>query len=372
MSAPVLFVAETRTGRVLTDGIPLSGIPKAGWRINTEGPLSFTIPMSYQFNKRQITDFLYPWKYSFGIRIGSFILQYGPLTGHPEYDPDGESWGFDCAGIWSLFNRKRYLVFTRDYTSPPLSRRDIFRKLLVDDMAQVNGDLPIDIPPADGIAGPGALFEWAKFSPVGELLRDQTDDGDTSLEAEFRPYFTDTTTMAYVRHWTNLAPYLGRQDRAHQWISGRSLVTATPVGGGDRIADLYIVPGQTSGDEFLYGAANAAGGSDALQSQNWPLLMDLDTTHTSSASQDELDGYAAGNFSAFHRGPRLIKARVRINPRAGEGPRLGDWDLGDYGYFQVTGYLGVPNGTYVCRVIGAELATLEDLDLELMLISELI
>ena len=374
MTAPTpplaVFVAETRTGRVLSSSIPYSDIPTVGFRINAEGPLSFSVPMSASFGQREIVDYLYPWKYSFGVRIGSFILQYGPLTVNPEYDPVSESWSFDCSGIWGFFNKKRILRSDRNY--PGASRFDVFRQLVADDLAQTNGDLPIDLPTADGLPGPGAEFPAGKFSPVGELIRDQTDVGDVSLEAEFRPYFPDESSMQFVRHRLDLADYLGRQGFVHRWLSSGSLIVASPVGGGERIADIYIVPGQSNGDTYLVGEVDVSGSAtEGLQNQGWPLLMDLDTTHTSVDNTDDLDSFALGNYNAFHRGSRVVKARVKINPPDGQGPRITDWQLGDYGSFTVAGYLGIPNGTYVCRIIGATLATLEDVDLELILVSEL-
>jgi hypothetical protein len=325
--------------------------------------------MSAYFNKQEIVDYLYPWKYSFGVRMGSFILQYGPLTVNPEYDPESETWTFDCTGMWGFFNKKRFLRAERIYANA--SRFDIFRNLLSDDLAQTNGDLPIDLPNADGVVGPGAEFPAGKFSAIGELIRDQTDVGDVSLEAEFRPYFTDETTMGFVRHRLNLAPYLGRQEFAHQWSTQGSLVVATQIGGGERIADVYIVPGQSNADAVLFGEYDvSASPTDGLAQQSWPLLIDLDTTHTSADSVDDLNSYAQGNYSAFHRGARVMKARVRMDPAPGTGPRLVDWTLGDYGDFLVLGYLGVPDGVYRCRIVGASLATLEDIDLELVLVSE--
>jgi len=365
-----VFVAETRTGRVLWNGIPISSVPRAGYRINTEGSLAFSVPMSAAFSKTQIVDFLYPWKYSFGVRFGSFIIQYGPLVTHPSYDAEAETWEFTCAGLWKFFNTKRILRVTKDCTG--LSSNDIFRKLLADDLAQTNGDLPVDLPGNNGLGGVGQVFEGAKISYIGELLRDQTDDGNNPLECEFRPYFPDTTVMDYVRHRVDLKPYLGTQTRAYQWTNNQgSLIVAAPEGGGDRIADIYIVPGQSSGADLRYGLQQAVGG-DALAAQGWPLMYDLDGTHSSVSDQVVLQGYANGNWIAFHNGPRTISARVRINPPEGRGPRIGEWTLGDLGRFQVAGYLGVPDGAYVARILGVDLVSLEDIELELMLISEVL
>ena len=354
---------------MLSSSIPYADVPTVGYRINAEGPISFSVPMSADFGKREILDYLYPWKYSFGVRIGAFILQYGPLTVNPEYDPVSETWTFDCTGMWGFFNKKRILRVNRSYAG--YSRFDVFRQILADDLAQTNGDLPIDLPALNGVGGPGADFPAGKFSPIGELIRDQTDVGDVSLEAEFRPYFPDESSMSLVRHRLDLAAYLGRQNFYHRWISNGSLVVAAPVGGGERIADIYIVPGQSNGDDVLVGQVDVSSSLlDGLQNQGWPLLMDLDTTHTSADSTQDLNSYAFGNYNAFHRGSRVVRARVRVNPSDGQGPRIVDWRLGDYGAFTVVGYLGIPNGTYICRIVGATLATLEDIDLELILVSE--
>jgi hypothetical protein len=369
-TAPTLwaFVAETRTGRVVDKNIPLAALPRAGYRINTEGPLSLSVPMSKNFNKRDITGYLYPWYYSFGIAFGSFIVQYGPMVTQPEYDAESEEWQITCAGIWKMFNDKRYLTFTRDYQD--LSLRDIARTLISDDLAQVQADLPIDLPALDGGGGHERFYPWPKLSPVGELLKNITDDVG-GPEMEFRPYFTDSVDLDMVRHrFTTGTPFLGQQTEPHRWYSGRSLVVAAPMGGGDRIADLYIVPGAADGINVFLGSYNALNFPGALCTQGWPFLMDLDSTHTSTTEQVTLDAYAAGNYNAFWRGSRIVRARVRANPRDGEGPRISEWELGDLAEFHVTGYIGVPDGVYTCRIIGADLATLEDLDLELQLIGE--
>jgi len=364
------FIVDIRTGKVVYKGLPFSSLPRTGKRINTEGPLSIDVPMTAFFDRDEITPFLTPWRYGIGVAYDAEIIQCGPISENPEYDPEEERWSFTAGGMWLLFNRKRVLVFTRDYRG--ISRHDVVVRLLNDDMAQLNGDLPIDVPALDGKVGVGGLYLWGKFSFIGEIIKDQTDDDD-GVEVDFRPYFTDARQRTQVRWRCDIgSPYLGRQDRAHEWVSNRTLVTARPVGGGDRVADLYIVPGSSSGDTFLFGSANAAFGPNALAAQGWPLLMDLDTSHTSVADQATLTGFADGNFNAFHGGTKLVTATVRVNPRQGDGPRLAEWALGDLGRFQVKGYIGVPDGVYWARIIGADLVTLEDLALELQLISAVV
>lgn len=365
------FVVDLRTGAVVNKSLPFSPLPRTGKRINTEGPLQISVPMTNEFGASDIAPYLNPWRYAIGVAFGSEIIQCGPISEYPEYDDEREAWGFDCGGMWLLFNRKRFLVFSRDYRGS--SRHDVVVRLLTDDMAQINGDLPIDLPALDNAGGVGGFYPWGKFSSIGELVKEQTDDAE-GVEVDFRPYFTDTQQRNFVRWRTDIgAPYLGRQDRVHEWTLNKTLVSTTPIGGGSRIADLYLVPGQSSGDTFLFGVADPAYDSSvALAAQGWPLLMDLDTTHTSVSDQATLTGFADGNFVAFHGGYRIVKARVRIDPEQGSGPRLAEWQLGDLARFQVSGYLGVPPGVYYCRIIGAEPATLEDMDLELQLVSEVL
>lgn len=364
------FVVDMRTGRVVHKNLPFSGLPSTGKRINTEGPLQITVPMTEDFARAEVTPFLNPWRYGIGVAFGAEIVQCGPITDYPEYDPDTEEWAFDCGGLWTMFNRKRILVFSRDYTGA--SRHDVVVRLLTDDLAQLNGDLPIDLPALDNAGGVGGFFPWGKFSAIGEIIKDQTDDKD-GVEVDFRPRFTDARQRNFVRWRCDIgAPYLGRQDRAHEWMSDRTLVSAQPIGGGSRIADIYVVPGQSSGDTFLFGVANPNYGPLSLAAQGWPLLYDLDSSHTSVSDQATLTGFADGNFLAFHGGYRIVKGTVRLNPRPGDGPRLAEWELGDLGRFRITGYLGVPDGSYYCRIIGAQLASLEDLELELQLINEVL
>lgn len=365
---PMVFVCETRSGRVVRKDIPFAGFPRTGKRINAEGPIQITVPMTKQFRAADFAPLAQPWFYSYGVALGNDIVQCGPLTDFPEYSPEDETWGLDCCGMLGLFNRKRYLVFSRDYTGK--SRRDVTISVLADDLAQINGDLPIDLPALDNAGGVGGFYPWAKFTSVGEVIKDQTDDRN-GVEIEMRPYFTDTRQRNQVR-WRVLvgSPYLGDQTNPKTWVQNRSLVSMGPVGGGNRIADLYIVPGQTNGDVFLYGVADPASGPDALAKQGWPLLMDLDTTHTSESNQASLTGFADGNYLAFHRGYRLVKGRVRMFPRPGYGPRLNEWTLGDIGNFRVVGNIGLADGTYTCRIIGCDPVSPDEAELELQVLYE--
>jgi len=326
------------------------------------------VPMTGAFNKRHFRFLQNPWRYSYGVALDDFVIQCGPMTEHPEYSPDSETWSVVCAGLMVLWNRKRILL--TDLSYPNLSLHDVARTLIAQDMAQTYGDLPVDLPSQNNLGGASTTYEAAKLPKIGDLLRDLTDE-DNGIELEFRPYFVDPTTCDQVRHTMRIgAPFLGSRTKVHRWSRDKSLVSVSPSGGGGRIADTYIVAGQSTGGGSTYGISAPPPVERRLATQGWPLLMDLDSTHTSEADVTTLTSYANANYAAHHDGPRQITARVKALPAQGQGPRLTDWSLGDEGIFPVRGYLGMPDADFRCRILGSDLVNSDEVDLELQVLAE--
>ncbi len=362
-----VFVADTKTGRVLDKRIPFTGVPRSGYRLNTEGPLSIRIPMTRSFSAADMAQYLSIWKFTFGLAVGAHIVQAGPLCAQPEYDAEAEEWTVTCAGLWKLFNDKRVVHVDRSYLAKSFS--DIARGVVSDDLAQTGGTLPVDLPALDGLGGHDRTFEGNKLTPVGQALQNLTDD-IAGPEMEFRPYFPDVQRQDTLRWSLRVGtPYLGQQGAPHRWYSGKTLVTASVTTGSARLADMYFVPGNGTGAAAPIGTFTAPPAS-SLVTNGWPLLMDVDAGHVSASEQATLDGYAQNNYNTFRAGTRTLSAVVRMDPPLGAGPRISEWALGDTGVFSIRNYTGLLPGEYTCRIVGAEPVSEEDIALELQVLTE--
>jgi hypothetical protein len=362
-----VFVADTRTGRVLDRRIPFVGMPSCGYRLNTEGPLSIRIPMTRSFSAADMAQYLSVWKFTFGVAIGSHILQAGPVCAQPEYDADAEEWVVTCAGMWKLFNDKRIIYTDRSYLAK--SFLDIARGIVNDDLAQTDGSLPIDLPALDGLGGHDRTFEGNKLPSVGSALQNLTDD-IAGPEMEFRPYFPDTQQQNMLRWLFKVGtPHLGQQGSPHRWYAGKTLVTASVSAGSARLSDIYFVPGNGTGEAAPIGVFTAPAAS-SLAANGWPLLMDVDTSHVSAIEQGTLNGYAENNYNTYRTSVRTLSAVVRMDPPDGAGPRVSEWALGDTAVFSIRNYTGLLPGEYTCRIIGAEPVSEEDIALELQVLTE--
>jgi hypothetical protein len=77
-----VFVADTRTGRVLEPDLPYRGAPSYEYGLNLTGGWGITIPIDdTSLSKQDIEELSYPWRFSVGIAIGNHIAQMGPLVG---------------------------------------------------------------------------------------------------------------------------------------------------------------------------------------------------------------------------------------------------------------------------------------------------
>lgn len=375
-----LFVAETKTGRVVDSRVPFAGLPRAGSRLNTQGTFSATIPMTQDYAADLIGEFLEPWKWSWGLAWGSHIVQYGPLIA-PEYDPEGEAWQITAAGIWKLFTDKRALISPAwngaGMTDPSGDTgyvdtlRNIAIRLVQDNLARTAAGLPIDIPAKDPQGTNERNYQISKLKTVGTALDNLTDDVN-GPEIEFRPYFPDEIAMNTVRYELRVgSPNLGNLGFPHLFISGRggALVTATPGINGERTADNYYVPG--NGTDQLTPIGNSR--STTLTANGFPLLDDIDTSHTSTTEQSTLDGYAAQNRSRYQAGARVLQAVVRIDGRDASGAETGSPSMdqvrnGDTCILKILGYIGTRPGVYRCRVLGKQPAV-DTVALELQVLS---
>lgn len=379
-----VFVADTKTGRVVAKDVPTAGLPRSSARLNTEGALGITVPMSRDFAGPDVEEFLDPWKWSWGLAWGSYIHQYGPLI-YPEYEAESECWQLTCAGIWKLFTDKRALINPawNGVISPPDpsgdlactdSLRNIFIRLLTDNLQRPDAALPIDLPALDAPGGTvERRYSLSKLVSLGSALEDLTDD-EGGPEAEFRPYFPDSQAQDVVRYQLRVGgPHLGQLGYPHAWLSGQALVKAVPARDGARTADTFFVPGQGTDQLTPIGMAS----TDQLRRNGYPLLEDIDATHTGVTETSTLDSYAGQNLARYQLGSHTIRALVRTDGRNPAGhdvgaPSLDRIALGDTGIFVIRDYIGMRPGTYRCRILGHEPVTPENLQLELQLLSAVV
>lgn len=359
-----VFVAETLTGRVVESEIPVTGSPRAERRVNTGGDVQITVPMTRSFGHAEVSEYLYPWKYSFGLAYGTFVVQAGPLV-RCEYDAYASCWELTCSGLWGYYTQKRLALYDATYQASSLS--DIAALYLLDSKTIPGGALPVDVVSPTPGTGHVRTVLGSDLSSVGEMLSNLTDDV-SGPELEFHPYFPNPEVRDTVRWELRRGdPHLGQLGYPHQWTTGRGLVVARPAVIGDRLADLYRVRsvGAGTGDQTVIGVSD----STVLRDSGYPVLMDRDDTHNDIVDQSTADRYAEGNRSAYVNGSNLITATVLVH--GGEGPALGAYLPGDTCVLQVSNYAGVRPGRYSCRILGLQPSSESTVDLELQVVSVL-
>jgi hypothetical protein len=366
------FAFQVSTGAVVAGSdrisIPLERLPDAPSRLSTDTAFTVAVPVDAYAGVAHLTPYLIPWKYGLGLAWDREIVQAGPIAGRVTYDPDSETWSVPCASMGALLTRKRLLnhggVVT--YTGPSLAH--LARQAVAASLARTGGGLPIDLPTEASLTPPGSgptdhtrTYDADKPIMVGRAV-EQLGEALNGPEWLYRPYFSSTSSLTAAR-WELLLglPYLGSPGVTHTWTTGPAgvLVSAEPGTEGDRVADNYYVPGQP-GAGFVLGKSL----SSALTESGYPLLDDVDSSHTSVTSQATADGYAAANRSRWTAGARSLDVLVRRDKV------LGTVRLGDLVRIPVTGYIGLPDTTYTARLVGLSVVDEQTLSAEVQVLTD--
>lgn len=366
------FAFQVSTGTVVAGSdrlsLPMDRLPGAGSRLNTDGSFTVDVAAALPGGSLDVAPFLVPWKYGLGIACGGTVLAAGPITGRVAYDPDDETWTVPCGGLGALLSRKRLLNHSGavTYTGPSLGH--LARQAVAATLARPGGGLPLDLPPAASL-DPGTGAVHTRTYPVDQPIMvgravEQLAEADGGPEWEYRPYFPagDTTALRFqLRIGTPKLTSPGAV--VHEWTATGPegvLVSAEPGAHGDRVADNYYVPGQ-SGGTFVMGSST----SSVLREAGYPLLDDVDTTHTSVTVQATADAYAVANRSAYITGARTLDTLVR------RSRVLGEVVPGDLVRVPLRGYLGYPDATHYARVLGLHAVDEETMAAELQVLLSL-
>jgi hypothetical protein len=379
-----IFAADTKTGVVYTGPpIPCERFPRASRRINDAGALSFWLPHSRQWSHDNMAALSQPWRWTFGLALGRYVAQAGPLVMPPVYDADRQGWEVQCAGLWRLFSTKRLMISplwngtrlptaSADVVYTNLSLADIARTMIADDLSRPNSSLPIDLPAADGLGGHERNWPSSKLDFVGVRLLELSDVID-GPEIEFAPYLDDQGTQL---RWDLRVgrPHLGELTDAWRFSRRTTLVSWSSAEGTTRSADNYFVVGSGADVDLAIGMRL----STRLVTAGYPRLDDLDTTHMQTSSKSTLDAYASQNNSRYLDGSDIAQAVCRIDGRGPLGeetssPRLDQIRLGDIGTFYPWEHDELSRSVaYRGRIIGATPIDEDNVSLAVQIIGEVI
>jgi len=290
---------------------------------------------------------------------GTRILGAGPIWG-VEYDrPSGEM-KVTAKGLRSLFEHayimppaaKAYDVTrwtipdpadnTQFIPNPALttsyagiSLGTIAKRLLQQWLTWPGATLPIVLPPdeADDNADHERNYIAPNFKSIGEAWDDLSGvigGPEIALVPRFTP---DLLGVEWVLRVGTVADPLLHSATVTRWnvTTPQSPVSKLSIRrDASNMASVAWATGGSQDNRVLISRAI----DDTLINKGYPLMMTLDSSHSSVSEQPTLDGYTAANLLLSNAPRQEWKFSVRANPVDARGmkagPQLGDYGVGDF------------------------------------------
>lgn len=330
-----VFVAETRTGKVLAD-LPAAKF-SYGLRLNGAGPLSADLrPAAAELAGLDLRGLTRGVSRSLGIAYGDRILECGPIWKRPYRDG---TLSLTAAGLWSLFDKRKALPGSAlvDGAEPTKAKitasgslGDIARQLVrisIQDNpygASV-GALPVVLPPVEG--GPHVRNYYGyDLGWIGKRLQELTEVED-GPDIRFRPRYKngDPQWVEWVLETgTGAQPLL--QQTGQDWIwdngaAGSPVVDLETEEDFSTMATRAWAPG--SGQERSMRLRYATNTALVTEGMPW-----LETDQAAKETEDLAVLQAQANrLRAEAARPWNV---VSVDVRADTSPVLGEYQPGDW------------------------------------------
>lgn len=356
------LVYHTMTGQVFRE-LQLADLPVWETQLNDTGGWGVVCPIGIDPQQDAWLREWAPFPYRFSVAIvlgGDTVLQAGPNT---TYQPDEEVPDGGVAkvrvggkGIWQLLNRRVLINAAWNPAATPVtdvsanitltySLHTIAREIVnhsINKSFVVGSNLPIDLPAQ--IAGTATRTYYGyETIAAGQRLQELT-QVDQGPDIVFQPYLIAVGGSRYIRHRMVIGtPYLTGPGVPLQFDYNSSLVKVAIGGNSDSLATTSYVRGTGNETGQLFGYAS----NPALIAAGYPLLDDVDSTHTSASVQTTLDSWAAANVALQGTVPEQWKSTVL----AETSPRAGEYAPGHFVTYNVIGHHWLPDGMYNQRLL---------------------
>lgn len=371
--APVAMfgiVGDLRTGRIIAR-IPLESCT---WQQATGTPGTMTnIVINAGSTDLAVYDLYYSTagaKSFFAIQYDQTLINAGPIWTR-RYNRRTGKLTLGAAGLASLFDYRTIMpvlaepittgaaqAATTTYpTGSNMSLGDIAVALVTQACAHTGGSLPIVYPAAQGNTPGNTRTYYGYDLPILGHNLNLLSGVIGGPEITFTPRYVtgDPTHIEWVmRVGTPTQPELTQTgaDWAFDATAPHSPVSDIDY---DENAAAMATRVWEVGSGSKTGTTIAQADSTTLTAAGYPLLEAVDRAHTTDATQADLDSYAAQLLSESNRPAAVWKLRVRVdggNPDpAFAGPRLGQYQAGDYVQLTTRGDPFLPDGTRRSRIL---------------------
>lgn len=355
------YVYKTMTGQVVAE-LPLADQPQWSHQLNQSSTITVKVRSGDQggLSLAKLYQLVVPKFFSLAILWGDYVCQAGPVLPYDIDDTSNTLLQLGAGDFWSLM-AGRLLV---NPTWNPATTRitdssadtnltdtlgNIALTLVRNTVTSIRpgSALPVDIPANTGTGILLRNYPGYDMADVATRLKELTQESG-GPDIDFQPYLVQDSTGRYIRHAMRVGRasdgYLVQPGTAPHFDYGTTLRAVKISGDGSNLATSTWVKG--SGDKYsmLYGSSS----NSALTDLGWPVSDFVDSNHISSTTQTQLDAWAAADLTVHGKASEQWTAYVDANL----SPRLGAYDPGTFGVYNVTKHMWLPEQMYTGRILG--------------------
>jgi hypothetical protein len=349
------FLADLATGRFMADLPVLTG----RWQrlLNRPETIECTLdlrdPDVIALQPRVIAA---PGRAVLAVAEGDVVLGAGPIWART-YSKDDRKLTLSAKGVWSYYDH-RFIIpaiaattAVDEFSIPDPDNEGatmpnpalqtlltgwelgtIAKKLVQQAHTWTGGVLPIVLE-ADRVGTHERTYEGPEFKNLGDVLR-QLQDVEGGPDVRFLPRFADSlSSLEWVLQTGTEADPLLFGGSTHRWDLSAPQSTVSNLSIRDnasQLASLGWATGGKSADTALVSRAY----DDSLISAGYPLMEELDSSHSTVSVQSTLDAHAA-NVVGFGSTPTEV---WDFEVEATSQPYLGAYFEGDYCEVDVAPY----------------------------------
>ena len=357
------LIGDMRTGRRLLD-LPVTSGPWERNR-NAAGTINPTVnladPAVRALDLQNVTA---PGKTFCAVLDGDTFLEAGPIW-RRRVDTTARTLTFAAAGMWTYFDHRvllplaaRATAFYIQDPAPEAKRGDtipnpaldtnlvglslgtIAKRWVQQSQQWTGGNVPIVFQP-DEAGVHERNVPAVELKVIGAMLQDLT-EVENGPDIEFRPQWTNDHlgVQWLLRHGTNAQPRL-RSSSVHLWDfsvtnpSAKGLVIDEDA---TAMVDTVWTTGGRSANTALINYAH----SDALAAAGYPMLEDVDSSHSTVSRMSTLTGYGRERLRVDSR-PRQF---FTFDTATDRSPFLNDLNVGDLADIKIGRHDWLPRGRY--------------------------
>lgn len=281
------------------------------------------------------------------------FIDGGPIWTH-SYDATSKQLTIRAAGMWSLFDHRFILPVLTSGVNPAtvttsysaLSLGTIAKRLLQLAATHTGGSVPV-VFPVDEAGSNARDYTGFSMTAIGAELRNLS-SAQGGPEIQFVPRRTaaDGRLLEWVMGAGTTEQPLLSQTGA-DWVWDLAAVSSSASGlqvtrDGSVMADRVWAQGSGTDISTLFGRADDTG----LIAAGIPLMETVDSAHTDSAVQTDLNGYAAADLAQARRPQETWTVTVQRD----ETPTVGSYQVGHWVSLNTEGDEYIPDGTYRSRI----------------------